>query len=57
MRCGKNRLIVAALEEFLAKELRAEYETEARRQSRLAATLDKSDDRWERMVADDFGGP
>jgi predicted transcriptional regulator len=56
LRCGRNRLIVAALEQFLEKEARAEYEAEARRQSILAARLDPPDATWDRMVAEDFKG-
>jgi len=57
LRCGRNRLIVTALEQFLEKEAWAEYEAEARRQSLLAAKLDRPDEAWERMVAEDLGNP
>lgn len=56
-RCGRNRLIIAALEQFLARSDQADYETEARRQSLLTRKLDRADDGWEKMVAEDLGGP
>jgi hypothetical protein len=55
LRCGRNHLIIAALEQFLEKEARADYEAEARRQSLLAANLDRPDEAWERMVGEELG--
>jgi predicted transcriptional regulator len=57
LRVGRNRVIIAALERFLASDARADYEAEARRQSLLAAQLDRPDEAWDRMVAEDFGTP
>ncbi|HVW20624.1 MAG TPA: ribbon-helix-helix protein, CopG family [Opitutaceae bacterium] len=55
LRVGRNRVIIDALEQYLKREARSEFETEARRQSLLATQLDPPDDGWERMVAEDMG--
>jgi predicted transcriptional regulator len=57
LRVGRNRVIIEALEQFLQKSMRSDFETEARRQSLLAAQLDRSDEGWDRMVAEDMGRP
>jgi metal-responsive CopG/Arc/MetJ family transcriptional regulator len=55
--CGRNRVIIKALELYLREDEQAAYETEARHQSQLAAKLDVPDSAWEQMVERDFPGP
>jgi metal-responsive CopG/Arc/MetJ family transcriptional regulator len=55
--CGRNRVIIKALEFYLRENEQAVYETEARHQSRLAAKLDSPDIAWDQMVERDFPGP
>jgi metal-responsive CopG/Arc/MetJ family transcriptional regulator len=55
--CGRNRVIIKALELYLREDEQAAYETEARHQSQLAAKLDTPDSAWEQMVERDFPGP
>jgi len=52
--CAKNRVIVAALERYLLEDEQAAYRTEARRQSLLAAKLDRGDPGWDKLVESDF---
>lgn len=52
--CGRNRVIVRALESYLVGEERAAYEVEARNQSQLATKLDAPDSAWDQMVERDF---
>ncbi len=54
--CGRNRVIVRALELYLREDEQAAYETEARHQSQLAAKLDPPDSSWDQMVERDFPG-
>jgi predicted DNA-binding protein len=55
--CGRNRVIIKALESYLREDEQAAYETEARHQSLLAAKLDAPDSAWDQMVERDFPGP
>ncbi len=55
--CGRNRVIIKALEFYLREDEQATYETEARHQSRLATKLDTPDSAWDEMVEHDFPGP
>jgi predicted DNA-binding protein len=55
--CGRNRIIIKALESYLREDEQAAYETEAHHQSRLAAKLDTPDSAWDQMVERDFPGP
>ncbi len=55
--CGRNRVIIRALESYLMEDEQAAYETEARHQSQLAAKLDIADSAWDKMVERDFPGP
>lgn len=55
--CGRNRVIIRALEFYLKEDEQASYETEARHQSQLAAKLDAPDASWDQMVESDFPGP
>lgn len=55
--CGRNRVIIKALELYLKEDEQAAYETEARHQSQLAAKLDAPDSNWDQMVERDFPGP
>jgi predicted DNA-binding protein len=55
--CGRNRVIIRALEFYLQEDEQAAYETEARNQSQLAAKLDPPDAAWDRLVEGDFPGP
>jgi predicted transcriptional regulator len=55
--CGRNRIIIKALELYLKEDEQAAYETEARHQSQLAAKLDAPDSNWDQMVERDFPGP
>lgn len=57
LKIGRNRVIIEALEQFLRKGARSDFEAEARRQSLLAAQLDRPDEGWDRMVAEDMGRP
>jgi hypothetical protein len=52
--CGRNRVIVSALELYLKEDEQAAYDTEARHQSLLAAKLDAPDPGWEQMIERDF---
>ena len=52
--CGRNRVIIKALELYLREDEQAAYETEARRQSQLATALDPPDTAWDKMVEHDF---
>jgi predicted DNA-binding protein len=52
--CGRNRVIIEALEFYLKEDEQAAYETEAGHQSRLAAKLDSPDSAWDQMVERDF---
>jgi len=52
--CGRNRIIIAALEHYLLEDEQASYNDEAMRQSKLAAKLDAPDAPWDRMVEGDF---
>ncbi len=54
--CGRNRVIINALESYLREDEQAAYETEARHQSQLAAKLDRPDTAWDKMVEGDFPG-
>jgi hypothetical protein len=51
---GRNRVIIEALESYLREDDQAGYETEARRQSQLAAKLDRPDSAWDQMVEKDL---
>jgi predicted DNA-binding protein len=55
--CGRNRVIIEALELYLREDEQAAYASEASRQSKLAAKLDVPDEAWERMVEGDFFRP
>jgi predicted transcriptional regulator len=55
--CGRNRIIIRALELYVREDEQAAYEAEARHQSQLAAKLDAPDSAWDRMVERDFPGP
>lgn len=55
--CGKNRVIIEALELYLRGDEQAAFESEARHQSQLASKLDKPDVAWDRMVEGDFFAP
>jgi predicted DNA-binding protein len=55
--CGRNRVIVKALEFYLREDEQASYETEARHQSRMAAKLDAPDASWDQTVESDFPRP
>lgn len=55
--CGRNRVIINALESYLREDEQAAYEAEARHQSQLAAKLDVADPAWERMIERDFPSP
>jgi predicted DNA-binding protein len=55
--CGRNRVIIRALEFYLREDEQASYETEARRQSQLATKLDSPDTAWDQMVERDFPAP
>jgi predicted DNA-binding protein len=55
--CGRNRIIIKALESYLREDEQAAYETEARHQSRLASKFDTPDSAWDQMVERDFPGP
>jgi hypothetical protein len=55
--CGRNRVIINALEFYLKEDEQAPYEAEARLQSQLASRLDPPDAAWEKMVESDFPGP
>ena len=55
--CGRNRIIVQALEAYLLQDEQAAYLTEAEHQSRLAARLDVPDSSWDRMVEGDLPAP
>jgi predicted DNA-binding protein len=55
--CGRNRVIIKALESYLLQEDQASYEKEARHQSQLAARLDPPDIAWDQMVERDLPGP
>lgn len=52
--CGRNRVIIKALESYLREDEQAAYETEARHQSLMAAMLDAPDSAWDQMVERDF---
>lgn len=52
--CGRNRVIIAALERYLLEDEQAAYNNEAVRQSKLAAKLDPPDASWDKMVEGDF---
>jgi predicted DNA-binding protein len=52
--CGRNRIIIDALESYLVEDEQAAYEVEARTQSRLASKLDPQDPAWDQMVERDF---
>jgi predicted transcriptional regulator len=52
--CGRNRVIIKALEFYLREDEQAAYETEARQQSQLATKLDSPDTAWDNMVERDF---
>ena len=52
--CGRNKVIIKALETYLVEDEQAAYESEARHQSQLAARLDVSDAAWDRMIERDF---
>jgi predicted DNA-binding protein len=52
--CGRNRVIIMALEAYLMEDDQAVYETEARHQSTLAAKLDVPDASWDHMVERDL---
>jgi predicted transcriptional regulator len=54
--CGRNRVIIKALELYLREDEQAAYETEARLQSQLATKLDSPDTDWDKMVERDFSG-
>jgi predicted DNA-binding protein len=54
--CGRNRVIIKALEFYLREDEQAAYETEARHQSQLATKLDSPDTAWDNMVERDFPG-
>jgi predicted DNA-binding protein len=54
--CGRNRIIIEALEFYLREDEQAAYETEARHQSQMAAKLDAPDSAWDQMVERDFAG-
>jgi len=53
---GRNRVIIDALELYLREDDQAVYETEARRQSQLATTLDRPDSAWDEMIERDLPG-
>jgi metal-responsive CopG/Arc/MetJ family transcriptional regulator len=55
--CGRNRVIVKALESYLQEDEQAAYLSEASHQSQLAAKVDVSDPAWDRMVEGDFPAP
>jgi predicted DNA-binding protein len=55
--CGRNTVIINALESYLKEDEQAAYEKEARHQSQLAAKLDVADSSWDRMIERDFPGP
>ena len=52
--CGRNRVIIAALERYLQEDQQAAYSNEAARQSKLAAKLDVVDPSWDKLVEGDF---
>jgi hypothetical protein len=54
--CGRNRVIIRALESYLLEDEQAAYETEARHQSQLAAKLDPPDSAWDQMIERDLSG-
>ncbi len=53
---GRNKVIIEALESYLREDKQADYEVEARRQSQLAAKLDRPDPAWDEMVEKDLPG-
>lgn len=53
---GRNRVIIEALESYLREDGQADYEAEARRQSQLAAKLDRPDSAWDEMIERDLPG-
>lgn len=53
---GRNRVIIDALESYLREDDQAVYETEARRQSKLATKLDRPDAAWDEMIERDLPG-
>jgi predicted DNA-binding protein len=55
--CGRNRVIIEALECYLKEDEQAAYLSEAGRQSQLAAKIDAPDSAWERAVEADFPAP
>jgi hypothetical protein len=54
--CGRNRVIIKALELYLREDEQAAYESEASHQSQLATKLDAPDLAWDKMVERDFPG-
>jgi len=56
MGCGRNRIIIKAIESYLVEDEQASYEVEARHQSKLASKLDAPDAAWDQMVERDFPG-
>jgi predicted DNA-binding protein len=54
--CGRNRVIIEALESYLREDEQAAYDTEARHQSQMATKLDAPDSAWDQMVERDFPG-
>jgi predicted transcriptional regulator len=55
--CGRNRVIIRALEFYLREDEQAAYESEAHNQSQLAAKLDPPDAAWDQMIERDLPGP
>jgi len=55
--CGRNRVIINALEAYLLEDEQAAYETEARHQSQLASKLDAPDPGWDKLIERDFPSP
>jgi hypothetical protein len=55
--CGRDQVIIRALEFFLGDKQQIAYETEARHQSQLATRLDAPDSHWDQMIECDFQEP
>lgn len=55
--CGRNRVIIKALEFYLKEDEQAPYEAEAHLQSKLASRLDPPDAAWDQMVESDLPPP
>jgi metal-responsive CopG/Arc/MetJ family transcriptional regulator len=55
--CGRDQVIIRALEYYLSDKEQIAYETEARHQSQLATRLDDPDSPWDQMIESDIQEP